>query len=101
MKQLLNWFRRGNLESGLERELRYHIDRRVSDLMLSGLTERQAQRRAMLELGGLTQDQEERRDGLLTRLRTGFRYGLRFSARAFFRRPAFAATGRLTPAVGL
>ena len=37
MKQFLNWFRRGNLESGLDRELGYHFDRRVSDLMLSGV----------------------------------------------------------------
>jgi hypothetical protein len=36
VKQLLNWCRRGKLESGLERELRYHIDRRVSDLVQSG-----------------------------------------------------------------
>jgi len=35
MKQLLNWFRLRNLESGLDRELKYHIDRRVADLMHS------------------------------------------------------------------
>ena len=29
MKQILNWFRRRNLESDLDRELQYHIDRRV------------------------------------------------------------------------
>ncbi len=45
MKQLLNWFRRGNLESSLDRELRYHIDRRVSDLMLSGLSEQEPEGR--------------------------------------------------------
>ena len=32
MKQLLNWFRRGSLESGLERELQYHLDRRINEL---------------------------------------------------------------------
>ena len=42
MRQLLNWFRRGNLESGLDRELRYHFDRRVSDLTQSGLPEPEA-----------------------------------------------------------
>ena len=47
MKPLLNWCRRRNLESGLERELRYHMDRRVSDLVQSGLSEADAQRRAM------------------------------------------------------
>ena len=67
MRQLLNWFRRGNLESGLDRELQYHIDRRVSDLMQSGLPEREARRQATLELGGLTQVREEVRDVWLTR----------------------------------
>ena len=36
MKPLLNWFRRGALESGLDRELRYHLDRRAGDLVRSG-----------------------------------------------------------------
>ena len=67
MKQLLNWFRRRNLESGLDRELQYHIDRRVSDLMRSGLPESEARRQAALELGGLTQVREEVRDVWLTR----------------------------------
>ena len=36
MRRLLNWFRLRNLESDLDRELKYHIDRRVSDLMRFG-----------------------------------------------------------------
>ena len=30
MKRMLNWFRRDALESDLDRELRYHVDRRVA-----------------------------------------------------------------------
>ncbi len=44
MKQLLNWFRRRNLESGLNRELRYHMDRRIADLQRSGMPESEARR---------------------------------------------------------
>lgn len=101
MKQLLNWFRRGNLESDLERELRYHIDRRVSDLVQCGLPEREAQRRARLELGGLTQVREEVRDVWLTRWLRDFAYDLRFSARSFLRSPSFAATVVLSLALGI
>src|ERR1700687_1228250 len=101
MNPLLNWFRRGNLESGLERELRYHIDRRVSDLVQSGLPEREAQKRAMLELGGLTQVREEVRDVWLTRWLRDFAYDLRFSARSFRRSPSFAATAVLSLALGI
>ncbi len=101
MRPLLNWFRRGNLERGLERELRYHIDRRVVDLVQSGLPERDAQRQAMLELGGLTQIREEVRDVWLARWLRDFGYDLRFSARSFRRSPSFAATAVLSLALGI
>src|SRR5450755_91691 len=101
MKQLLNWLRRGQLENGLDRELQYHIGRRVSDLMLSGLTEREARRQAMLELGGLTQVREEVRDVWLSRWLRDFAYDLRFSARSFLRSPTFTATAVLSLALGI
>jgi hypothetical protein len=83
MKQILNWFRLRNLESDLDRELKYHIERRVSDLILSGLPEPEARRQATLELGGVTQVQEEVRDIWLTRWLRDFAYDLRFSVRSF------------------
>jgi hypothetical protein len=41
-KQILNWFRRGTLETGLDRELADHLERRVSDLLTQGLPEPEA-----------------------------------------------------------
>src|SRR5260370_42695043 len=101
MRQILNGFRRGKLESGLERELHYHMDRLVSDLVRSGLPEREARRRAMLELGGVTQVQEEVRDVWLTRWLRDFVYDLRHSARSFLRSPSFSATAVLSLALGI
>src|SRR6267142_3794711 len=101
MRQILNWLRRRKLESGLDRELEYHIDRRISDLVRSGLPEREARRQAMLELGGLTQVQEEVRDVWLTRWLRDFAYDLRFSARSFLRNPSFTATAILSLALGI
>jgi predicted permease len=101
MKQLLNWFRLRNLESGLDRELKYHIDRRVADLMQSGLPEPEARRQAALELGGVTQVQEEVRDIWLTQWLRDFAYDLRFSARSFLRNPAFTTTAVLSLALGI
>ncbi len=37
MIRLFNWFRRGSLERGLDRELQYHFDRRVADLIAAGI----------------------------------------------------------------
>src|SRR6266849_2626454 len=101
MNRLLNWFRRGQLENGLNRELQYHIDRRVSDLMLSGLPESEARRQAVLELGGLTQVREEVRDVWLSRWLRDFAYDLRFSARSFLRSPSFTAAAVLSLALGI
>jgi hypothetical protein len=51
MRQLVNWFRRKQLERDLERELHYHLERRITDLESSGLPAAEARRRAMMELG--------------------------------------------------
>jgi predicted permease len=101
MKQLLNWFRRRGLESSLERELQYHVERRVNDFVASGVPEAEARRRAMLELGGLTRVREEVRDVWLTRWLRDFVYDLRFSARSFLRSPSFTATTVLSLALGI
>ncbi len=101
MKQLLNWFRRGNLEHGLDRELRFHLESRATDLMRQGLTEPQARRQATLEIGGVTNIREEVRDVWLTRWMRDFVYDLRFSIRSFLRAPSFAATVILSLALGI
>src|ERR1043165_4865459 len=101
MKRILNWFRLRSLESDLDRELQYHIDRRVADLIHSGVPEREARRRAALELGGATQIREEVRDIWLTRWLRDFVYDLRFSARSFLRSPSFTATAVLSLALGI
>src|SRR5437763_6860963 len=98
--QLTNWFRRKKLESGLDRELRYHLDRRIIDLERSGLPTEEARRQALLELGGVTQVQEEVRDIWLSRWLRDFVYDLRFSARSIFRSPSFMATAVLSIAIG-
>ena len=96
MKKLLNWFRLGNLETDLDRELKYHLDRRVSDLVRSGLPEPEARRQAALELGGVSQVQEEIRDLWLNRWLRDFAYDVRLSARSLCRNPSFTATAVLS-----
>lgn len=83
MSKILNLlrFRRTQMENDLERELRYHVDRRVQDLMAEGLVEAEARRAAILEFGGFAQIQEDVRDVWSWRwvesLVTDSRYALR------------------------
>src|SRR5687768_14860777 len=101
MRSLLNWFRLPRLNNDLDRELRYHLDRRVSDLMAAGLPQQEARRQATLEVGGVTQVREEVRDVWLTRWLRDFIYDLRFAARSFVRTPSFTATAVLSLAIGV
>lgn len=101
VRKLLNWFRRDTLERGLDRELQYHTDRRITDLMHSGLPEQEARKQTSLELGGLAQVREEVRDVWLTRWLRDFLYDLRFSARSFLRSPSFTVTAMLSLALGI
>src|ERR1700719_1710759 len=100
MIQLLNWFRRRALERGLNRELQYHLDRRVADLTAAGIPEPEARRRVAAELG-LARVREEVRDVWLTRWLRDFLYDLRFSARSFLRSPGFTAATLLSLALGI
>jgi predicted permease len=100
MIQFFNWFRRDSLERDLDRELRYHFDRRVADLTAAGIPGPEARRRVAVELG-LAQVHEEVRDVWLTRWFRDFLYDLRFSARSFLRSPGFTVTTLLSLALGI
>src|SRR5258705_328033 len=100
MIRLFNWFRRGSLERGLDRELQYHFDRRVADLTAAGIPESEARRRVAVELG-MSQVCEEVRDVWLTRWLRDFLYDLRFSARSFLRSPGFTTATLLSLALGI
>jgi len=100
MIRLFNWFRRGSLERGLNREIQYHFDRRVADLTAAGIPEPEARRRAAVELS-LTQVREEVRDVWLGRWLRDFLYDLRFSVRSLLRSPSFTATTLLSLALGI
>src|SRR6266478_9591873 len=99
--QLVNWFRRKKLETGLERELRYHLDRRITDLESSGLPTGEARRQALRELGGIAQIEEEVRDIWLTRWLRDFADDFRLSVRSFLRIPSFSITAVLSLVLGI
>src|SRR5580700_8436223 len=101
IRQLANWFRRKKLESCLDRELRYHLERRIIDLERSGLPTGEARRQALLELGGVAQIQEEVRDIWLSRWLRDFTFDLRFSARSFLKAPSFTITAVLSLVLGI
>src|SRR5215471_3497735 len=99
--RLRSLFRRQAVESEIEAELHFHMERQIEKYMQSGLTREEAKRRARLEFGGYEQVKEEHRDargvGLIETLVRDVRYGLR----TLSHNPGFSIVAMLTIALGI
>jgi hypothetical protein len=101
MNLLLRLFRRKSLERDLERELQFHLDAHVADLMRAGLSREAALREAKLALGGLELVRETTRDARGTRWLEDCVRDSRFALRGMARSPGFTAAVVLTLAIGI
>jgi predicted permease len=86
---LLRW-RRDRLEADLDRELRFHVDRRVEELINAGVGDAEARRQASLELGGVLQVQEAVRDAWMYRSLDALVRDVRYAMRSLRRGWGFA-----------
>ncbi len=86
-----NPLRRKAHEADLDRELRFHTEERIADLIRSGLTEPEARRLVRLEFGGLDQVKEVCRDARRIRWIENLQQDLRYTARMMRKNPAFSA----------
>ncbi len=103
MAKILNLFRwrRDRLERDLDRELRYHIDRRVDDMTKNGLSEAEARRQASIEFGGVAQVQEDVRDTWIWRSLDELVLDVRYSIRGLVKSWGFALGTGAVLALGL
>jgi predicted permease len=85
----------------VETELQFHVDAYTEDLIRSGVTREDAQRRARLELGKIETQNERYREAIGLRLFDEIGDDLRLGLRSIWKQPAFSAVAILSLALGI
>ena len=92
---------RTRVHQQVETELQFHVDAYTEDLIRSGATREDAQRRARLELGKIETQNERYREAIGLRLFDEIGGDLRFGLRSIWKQPAFSAVAILSLALGI
>jgi predicted permease len=97
----MKFWRRRQFEDDMDAELRFHIESYVTDLVRSGLSLKEAERRARIEFGSVDASKDECREAWGLQRLDELRADLRLTLRTIRHNQSFAAIAILSLAIGI
>jgi predicted permease len=89
------------MDSGIDEEIRFHIDAQTQKNVQAGLSPEEARRQALIKFGGVERTREGTRDQFRFRFVEDLFRDLRYAGRSLERAPAFTIVATVTLAIGI